>query len=176
MLLGQDLSWRHERGLEAGFHGEQHCRDCDNSFAGTNIALQQTVHRPVGRKITTQLVDHAHLRVRQIERQTSQKFLEQGASAAMRLSAAGGSGRSSRCDQHLHREELGEDEMLASRVKIRLACRKMDLLQRGDSFPEIDSRRQKRFDRVLRQDFRAPGKSIRETSAAKVPRSPDKSG
>src|SRR5437870_151864 len=39
MLLGQDLSWRHEGGLEAGFHCEQHRCDCHNSLAGTDIAL-----------------------------------------------------------------------------------------------------------------------------------------
>src|ERR1700687_5178688 len=74
----------------------------------------------------------------------------------MRLSAAGSGGRSSRCDQDLHREELGEDEMFASRVKISLACRKMDLMQRGDSFPEIDSMRQKRLDRASVKTFECP--------------------
>ena len=77
MLLGQDLRRRHERSLEAGFHREQHRRDRDDGFAGANIALEQAVHRALRREIAAQLVDHAHLRIRQIERQTAQEFLEQ---------------------------------------------------------------------------------------------------
>ena len=67
MLLGQDLGWCHERNLEAGFHCEQHCRNRHHSLARTNIALQQTVHRPLVREIVMQLADHAHLRACQIE-------------------------------------------------------------------------------------------------------------
>ena len=73
MLLGQDLGGRHERGLEAGFHREQHRRDRDDGLAGTDIALQQAVHRLRRRKIAPQFVDHARLRIRQIERQTAQE-------------------------------------------------------------------------------------------------------
>src|SRR5438093_13289939 len=109
MLFVQDLRRRHECSLETGFYRKEHRGNRNTRLAGANIALQQTVHRLFAPKITTQLADHAGLRARQIEWQTSQKFLEQGARAAMRLSAAGSGGRSARCDQKLHRKELGKD-------------------------------------------------------------------
>ena len=44
MLRGQDLSGRHERGLVAVFHGDEHGLQGDDGFAGAHVALQQAAH------------------------------------------------------------------------------------------------------------------------------------
>ena len=68
MLLGQDLRRRHEGGLRAGFHRQQHRRDRDHRFPGADVALQQTIHRVRRGKVAPDLRNHARLRPCQVER------------------------------------------------------------------------------------------------------------
>ena len=44
MLGGEDLGGRHERGLVAVFHGDEHGLEGDDGFAGADVALQQAAH------------------------------------------------------------------------------------------------------------------------------------
>ena len=129
MLLGQYLRRGHKRGLKTGFDRQKHRRDRHDGFAGTDVALKQAIHGMFTRKIAPQFFDHAHLRIREIERQTAEKFLHQRAVTAMRLSAPQRRGRAPRRDQHLHAEKFGEDKMLAGRGELRLVRGKMNFVQ-----------------------------------------------
>ena len=44
MLRGENLRGRHERGLVAVFHGDEHGLERDDRFARAHIALQQAAH------------------------------------------------------------------------------------------------------------------------------------
>ena len=127
-------------------------------------------------KIAAQFFDHAGLRVGQIECKRAQKFLEQRSRPAMRLSASQGSGGPPGSDQHLHGEELGEDEVLARRFEFRRICGKMNLVQRVVSYAESHVSRQSGLDRgfiQLRQrpmDQSAEG-TLRQTFGSRIDRS-----
>jgi hypothetical protein len=45
VLLGQDFSRRHERGLMTSLHRNQHRTHCNHGLSRTHIALQQPMHR-----------------------------------------------------------------------------------------------------------------------------------
>ncbi len=44
MLRGEDLGGRHERGLVAVLHGDEHGLQRDDGLAGADVALQQAAH------------------------------------------------------------------------------------------------------------------------------------
>ena len=56
MLLRQNLRRRHQRGLRPGLDGEQHRRDGHHRFPGTDIALQEAIHRRSQLQIALNLV------------------------------------------------------------------------------------------------------------------------
>ena len=62
MLLGQNLRRRHEGGLRPGLDGEQHRRDRHHCFSGTDIALEEAIHRRSQLQIALNLVKDPLLR------------------------------------------------------------------------------------------------------------------
>ena len=135
MLVGKNLRRRHERSLKARFNGEQNRSDGDDCFSGTDITLQEAIHRLRRCEIATQFFYHPQLRSRQIKRQATQKLLQQFPRTAMRLTRPDRRFEASRRDHHLHGKEFREDEMLAGLRQDFHALRKMNFSQGSSTAP-----------------------------------------
>ena len=61
MLLGEHLGRRHQGTLVTALHGDQQRRDGDDGLAGTDVALQQPVHRLWDREVGLDLLDRSTL-------------------------------------------------------------------------------------------------------------------
>ena len=88
--------------------------------------MQQTVHRMRSRKIVVDFCDDFLLRARQFERKRLQKSVQQYAGPAVRLASANRRIGASGCNQHLHCEEFGEDQMLARGIPLLPIFREMN--------------------------------------------------
>ena len=69
VLLGENLGRRHERYLEAVLHGDERRHQRDDGLAGTDVALQQPVHRMRALHVADDLADDLLLVAGQLERQ-----------------------------------------------------------------------------------------------------------
>ena len=69
MLLGKNLRWRYKHGLPARSHSLHHGCDRDHGFAGSNLALQQSLHGVVARHIGGNIGNNLPLTARQSKRQ-----------------------------------------------------------------------------------------------------------
>ena len=74
MLLGQNLRRRHEGGLRSGLDGDQNRRDRDHGFPGTDIALQEAIHRRSQVQVVLNLVKDPLLRAGEIEWKRRNEF------------------------------------------------------------------------------------------------------
>jgi hypothetical protein len=61
VLLGEHLRRRHQRALMAALHRREHRADRDQGLAGTDIALEQTMHRVWASEVGLDLCDRALL-------------------------------------------------------------------------------------------------------------------
>ena len=71
VLLGEQLRGRHERGLVAVLHREQHREERDDGLAAPDVALQQPVHAAIAHHVLHDLARHVHLGVRELVGQHS---------------------------------------------------------------------------------------------------------
>ena len=69
VLLDQQFRRRHQHRLHAAHCATEHRRRRDHGLAGTDIALDQSQHRPAGSEVVRDLADDAALRAGQRERQ-----------------------------------------------------------------------------------------------------------
>ena len=69
MLLGEHLSRRDKHRLMAGTRRLQHGRDRDHGLAGTDLALQQALHRIFAGHVRADIIDDLPLAAGQRERQ-----------------------------------------------------------------------------------------------------------
>src|SRR5690606_25346672 len=69
MLFGEDLGGSHKCRLIAVLSRGEHRDECDDRFAASDIALDQTVHRGIGCHIGEYRPDHPLLRSRELEGQ-----------------------------------------------------------------------------------------------------------
>ena len=69
MLGGKDFRRRQQRALIAGVDHLQHRQHGHDGLAGAHLALQHAVHRPAGRELAGDHVEHILLAVGQFERQ-----------------------------------------------------------------------------------------------------------
>jgi len=68
MLLGEDLRWRHERGLIAALRSQQHGEDRHHGLARPHVALQQAAHAPLRLHVLVYVSQHRGLCSRQGKR------------------------------------------------------------------------------------------------------------
>lgn len=61
MLFGEDLGGRHEGGLVSGFDHFEHSGNGDSGFAGSDVALEETMHGEVGLQVAADFGDGAFL-------------------------------------------------------------------------------------------------------------------
>ena len=78
VLLGQNFGRRHQRALPTRLHTNGGSQRRHHGFAGTYIALKQTVHGGGTRQVTRNFFAHAALRSGQRKRQGCQQLLGQG--------------------------------------------------------------------------------------------------
>ena len=111
MLLGEHLGRRHERALVATLHGSEQRGEGDDGLARPDLTLEQPVHGRGRREVGGDVVDRAHLVVRERERKAG---VERGHERPVDLVADPariGSERALALDQRdLHAEELVELE------------------------------------------------------------------
>ena len=69
MLLGEHLSGRDKHRLMAGTRRLQHGRDRDHGLTGTDLALQQALHRIFAGHVHADIIDDLPLAAGQRERQ-----------------------------------------------------------------------------------------------------------
>src|SRR6266567_3882712 len=100
--------------------------------------------------------NYFRLRASQLEWQRVQKFVEQRARSAVRLANADRCLGASRCDQHLHREEFGKNQMLAGGVKRFPVFWKMYRTNRVTSFPMNETARPQGFQRLIHNFIQQP--------------------
>ena len=74
VLLGEQFSRRHQRGLRSVLHRQQRSEQRNHRLATANIALQQAMHAPCTAHVGDNLPDHAHLSRRQGVRQRRSQF------------------------------------------------------------------------------------------------------
>ena len=67
MLFSKDFRRNHQRRLVSILHRSQHCLNGYDSFAASDIALEQTVHRRIRLHVRKDLLDHSILRASQCE-------------------------------------------------------------------------------------------------------------
>ena len=134
MLLGQNLRRRHERGLIASLHGEQHRRNGDHGFSRTHVALQQTIHRVICREIAPDFRDDFLLRPSEFEWKRVQKSVQQCTGSAVRLAGANRRISTSRCNQDLHRKKFREDQVLPGGIAFLPIIGEMNCANRVISF------------------------------------------
>jgi hypothetical protein len=79
VLLGQDLGGRHDRGLRPRIHRGEAGDGRHHGLAAADIALQQALHRMALAEVAQHFLQGARLRPRELERQGSQKVLQQRA-------------------------------------------------------------------------------------------------
>jgi hypothetical protein len=113
MLLGEDLGWRHQRGLRAGVDGQQHRRHRDEGLAAADVALQQPVHRPRRAEVGDDLLDRSLLRAGQVEGQAFVKALQQGGLGPLHPAAVVHDAGATPNDIELEREEFLQSEASA---------------------------------------------------------------
>ena len=69
VLLGKHLGGRHQRALVATLHSGQHGADGHQRLAGTDVALQQAMHRMRTGEVVLDLGDRSSLGGGELERQ-----------------------------------------------------------------------------------------------------------
>ena len=147
MLLSQDLRWRHQRGLRPAFDRQQHRCNCDYSFTGANVALQQSIHWPLACQVASQFGNDAPLRLSESERQRGYKALEHFARPIVRSANTRSRRKSARTNYHLHFKEFSQNKLLTRDREALEIVGEMDRPQQINS-----QRRGERFWLTLTQD------------------------
>ena len=131
VLLCEHLGRRHQRPLMPTLHRGQQRRHGDHGLAGTDVALQQAVHRVRAGEIGLDLVDRASLRRRQRERQ---QLVEAADELALRLMADAARrplvGPLAHHEHDLDAQELVEREPPASGLLLGHRLRQVDAEER----------------------------------------------
>ena len=126
VLLGQDLSGSHQRGLAARADGQQHRRHGDEGFPAADIALEQPVHGADAGKVFADLGDGALLGSGQGKGQGLQPVGEQFSGAAVAGSRKGVPLLAASEYLQLEQEKLLQGEVAPGAVLVWKAFREMD--------------------------------------------------
>lgn len=131
MLLGQHLGGGEHRGLSARVDDGEHGAQRDQRLPGTDLALQQPVHRVLGRQVVEDLLGDLLLALGEGERQLGVECVEQSAvgrdprhrrKLGVRVPAAG--------ERDLEDERLVPFQPVPGVGDVRLGLRAVDLQQR----------------------------------------------
>ena len=132
MLLGEDLGWRHERGLETVRRRGEHRGGGHRGLAGADVSLQQPGHWLLLAHVFENLGQHRLLRAREPERQTTRPPLEQLFVGLDRDAVVGPAFALAQHQPKLQEEEIVESEPLLRRLERWLVIRVVNL---GDGLP-----------------------------------------
>ena len=131
VLGGQHLGRGEQRRLSAGVDGLQHRPQGDDGLAGTDLALQQPVHRSVGGQFDGQHLADLPLALGELERQSGVEVVEQTVVGRgprrRRLRERGAAPLSQR---ELHRERLVPGQPVLGPLPLGPVVRFMDGAQR----------------------------------------------
>ena len=153
VLLGEDLRGCHERGLVAGFDGEEHGAQRDERFPAAHIAVEQAVHRTRQGEVGADFLDRAELRAGQRKGQRRVQPAHQRVAAAMHRARLRGLLRALRGDAHLHGEKLAQHEMPPRLIPRLPRIGEMNLPQRPGPRRGVERRRDDGLDLVIAEPF-----------------------
>ena len=151
VLLSENLRRRHERGLEARLHAQQHRAHRHERLAGADIAVQQAIHRTRAGEIVADLRDGPLLRTRERERQRRVQTPHDFTRSAVRFAALGFQLRALRTHRELHREKFLQHEMLPRLCEILPRLWKVHLPQRPRARHPVERGRHELRDHIILQ-------------------------
>jgi hypothetical protein len=137
VLLGENFRRRHERDLESVLHGDNGGQQRDDRFSGTDVSLQQAVHRRRPLQVLDDLLERLPLAAREPEWQNAAGRLTNPIVDHDRLGLALDlGGTTAGVDADLEEKRLLEDQALLRRSLEPVQCRERRIIWREMSTPE----------------------------------------